>query len=426
MPTSKEKGRDSDLRCRAEMELSRSLKQSGGVEADVEKLLHELQVHQIELELQNDELISATAQINFLLTEFSDLFDFAPIGYFTIGRDGVIKRANLTGASLFGAERAGLIGQAFRNFIGKESRRTFAVLLSRLETMADGDSDSCEVAIPRAGRSPTFVQINAVVSEARQTYRMVAIDISECKDLESERIKQLRRIKDLSHKLVALQEMERHALGTELHDRTSGSLAALDLLLKDLCERMPEPVASLLTPQIEDIQALLQETSRSIRDISADIRPALLDHGGLIPALREYASRFGKRTGIDVEVRSEIERRMDPELESVLFRIAQEAMTNCAKHAHARTVKLTLNGTSNKVVLNIVDDGHGFLPESLFEPGAEPGLGIVSMQERAEFSGGKFNLKSIPGKGTRISVEFERTSANPIWARRESDGRDLP
>lgn len=425
MPTSREERAADNLRRRAETELSRAIKQSSGVEADAKKLLHELQVHKIELELQNDELISATTQINFLLTEFSDLYDFAPIGYFTIGRNGVIKRANLTGASLFGAERASLVDQAFRNLIGKESRRTFAALLLRLDTMADGDSDSCEVAITRAGHSPTFVQINAVVTEARQTYRMVAIDISECKKLESERITQSQRIRELSHKLVALQEMERHALGTELHDRTSGNLAALDLLLNDLCERMPEPVASLLTPQIEDIQALLLETCRDIRDLSADIRPALLDHGGLIPALRDHACRFSKRTGIDVEVRSEIARRLCPDLESALFRITQEALTNCAKHAHAHSVKIVLNGTGNKVVLSIVDDGHGFLLESLFGPGAEPGLGIVSMEERAEFFGGKFNLKSTPGKGTKVTVEFERTPTNPIFARPDIE-RDSP
>lgn len=425
MPTSKEERAAGNLRRRAETELARSMKQSGVVDADARKLVHELQVQQIELELQNDELNSAAAQINFLLTEFSDLYDFAPIGYFIIGHDGVIKRANLTGASLLGMERAGLIGRAFRNFVSSESRAIFAALLSRLEAVADGGTDSCEVTLTRARHSPIFARINAVVTEAKQTYRMVAIDISNRIRLESERQKQSQRIKELSHRLVALQESERRALGIELHDRTSGNLAALDLLLNDLCERMPEPVASLLTPQIEDIQALLLETCRDIRDLSADIRPALLDHGGLIPALRDHACRFSKRTGIDVEVRSEIARRLCPDLESALFRIAQEALTNCAKHAHARSVKIVLNGTDNKVVLSIVDDGHGFLPESLFGPGAEPGLGIVSMEERAEFFGGKFNLKSTSGKGTKITVEFERTPANPIFARRDTE-RDSP
>lgn len=420
---SKPRARKEDQRQIAETESSAVVEQTGEFDIDPKKLLHELQVHQVELEMQNDELNRAASQINFLLKEFTDLYDFAPIGYFTVGADGTIKRANLTAAKLLGVERSKLAAQPFRNFIDQQSRHDFDAFMAKMEAADDGDAASCQAALLRAGKSPLIAQLNAVVTEAKQTYRMVVTDITELKRLEAERETQAQRIRELSRSLVALQETERRKLGTELHDRTSGNLAALDLLLRDLGERMPVEVAAELAPQMEDIKGLLVETTLGIRDISADIRPALLDHGGLIPALEEYANRFTKHTGIEVQVLAKTERRVSAELESVLFRIIQEALTNCAKHSHAKSVEIMLTSPADKIVLKIEDDGYGFLPESLFTPGAQPGLGILSMKERAEFSGGRLTLKSDSGKGTRITVEFKQTQENPLWVVRNSDRR---
>jgi signal transduction histidine kinase len=176
---------------------------------------------------------------------------------------------------------------------------------------------------------------------------------------------------------------------------------------------------------MEDITALLVETTRSIREISSDIRPPLLDHCGLVPALEDYISKFVSHTGIQIEFSGGGSLNIDAELETSLFRIVQEALTNCAKHSRAKTIKITLRKPADKVVLSIIDDGYGFLPETLFESGSKPGLGILSMRERAEFLGGTFRLTSTQGKGTKILVEFKLTRAQrqAAWTKRQHDRR---
>ena len=390
---------------------------------DALKLCHELQVHQVELELQHEELNRATAQVHFLLAEYSDLYDFAPVGYFTIDGDSRIKRVNLTGAELLGMERADLPGMLFRKFVATASRNVFSGFLNGLsQSQAD---HVCVIGLAKSGGDPSFVQLNAMPSATGELFRMTVTDITERMLMESHQSDQAERIKELSRSLVRLQETERRKLGTELHDRTSGNLAALGLLLKDLGEHLPPPIAAELAPKMEDIQALLVETTRSIREISSDIRPPLLDHCGLVPALEDYISKFTNHTGIKVEFSGGTAMSIDAELESSLFRIVQEALTNCAKHSHATIIKVELRNPADKVVLSIIDNGFGFLPDTLFEASSKPGLGILSMRERAEFLGGKFRLTSSQGKGTKVTVEFKLTRAQrqAAWTRRQHDRR---
>lgn len=364
-----------------------------------------------------------TTRFCHLGAESCDFYDTASVGFLNVRRDGIIENANPAASRMLDIHRAPISEKTLMSFVEANSRRDYIAFLSRLKDAPDDHADSCEIALRRHALPPIHVQLNAVVSEDKQTFRMVMTDISKVKQLEAKREEQWLHIRQLSRRLVALQETERRTLGTELHDRTSGNLAALDLMLQDLAGLLPEPLADELATRLEDIKALLIETTSSIREISSNIRPALLDHFGFVPAIEEYASKFSKIHGIDVDLSVLTDRRFDPELESVLFRIAQEALTNCAKHSHAGTVRIALSAPDSKIVLSIIDDGYGFLPESLFTPAATPGLGILSMKERAEFAGGQFSIKSKPGKGTAIKVEFKRTKENPAWLPRKGDRR---
>ena len=170
---------------------------------------------------------------------------------------------------------------------------------------------------------------------------------------------------------------------------------------------MPPQLTGDLESRLADTNALLADTIAGIRDICADLRPATLDYAGLPHALREYAAQLSLRTGIVVNVSGEVPAaQLNSESESILFRIAQEALTNCAKHAQATAVDVELECGSARAVLTISDDGAGFDPQMLGQMGHPPGLGLLTMRERIEFAGGKFSLQSAPGKGTRIRVEI--------------------
>jgi signal transduction histidine kinase len=140
------------------------------------------------------------------------------------------------------------------------------------------------------------------------------------------------------------------------------------------------------------------------------LRPAVLDYSGLWATLEGYAQRFTRRSGIPVRTRRQGgERRLPADVESAMFRIAQEALTNCAKHAQARSVDLTLTNGTDWTGLTIADDGVGIELNHLQPGNRRPGLGLLIMRERAEFAGARFNIDSSPGGGTRIHVEIDCT-----------------
>ena len=151
---------------------------SGAVE-DPLRLLHELQVHQIELEMQNAELRLARSEVETVLERYADLYDFAPVGYVTLGRNGTIRAANLTGCSLIGAERSRLIGRLFGHFVADKARSSFADFLK--EVFASPVKVACEVALLKEGGSELFVQIEGVAAASGKECRIALIDISERK-----------------------------------------------------------------------------------------------------------------------------------------------------------------------------------------------------------------------------------------------------
>lgn len=145
--------------------------------ANLQRLLHELQVHQIELELQNEELRQAQSHVEGALEHFADFYDFSPVGFVTLGRDGAISRLNLTAARLFGMERSRLIGKRFAAFVGDGQRQAFNDFLQR---MFAGDArHTCELTLAIDGLSPRDVEINATLSPDRQECRAVVVDITE-------------------------------------------------------------------------------------------------------------------------------------------------------------------------------------------------------------------------------------------------------
>src|SRR4051812_2141510 len=209
----------------------------------------------------------------------------------------------------------------------------------------------------------------------------------------------------MASRLVDVQEAERRQLSTELHDRTSPQLAAIQINLKMLGhllrDRESEDIAALL----DDTVHLIGETTAGIREISSDLRPAVLDDGGLLPALAAYTQQFSQRTGIQVALDTGAAPVTPPAaaVQSSLFRIVQEALTNCVKHAQATTVTIRLGvAASGELTLLIADDGVGFdLDEQ-----STTGLGLLTMKERAEFLGGHFAIRSRRGEGTQIMVRL--------------------
>jgi signal transduction histidine kinase len=158
--------------------------------------------------------------------------------------------------------------------------------------------------------------------------------------------------------------------------------------------------------RLTEARTLTVRTLEELHRLIFDLRPSVLDDLGLLSAIRWYAERHLGSRGISVRCEfSGIEARLSPELETALFRVSQEAITNIAKHSRAETVLIQVLERDDVIAIEIEDDGEGFDPSSLPPPAArERGLGLLGMRERVELFGGTIEIESAPGRGTRIAV----------------------
>jgi signal transduction histidine kinase len=206
----------------------------------------------------------------------------------------------------------------------------------------------------------------------------------------------------LSHRLMEVQEEERIHLSRELHDESGQVLAGLMMNL-GLLERDAESPA-LVRSHAAELKRIASEVLDNLHSLAVKLRPASLDHLGLVTALEQYIQEFNRQYQLDVQFETVgiDESRLPVELESALFRIVQESLTNVVLHAHATQVDVLLNRRNGVVVLTVEDNGIGFNPN---QPVNEARLGLFGMRERVEMLSGKLIIESAPGKGTMISVE---------------------
>ncbi|MBN8437541.1 MAG: sensor histidine kinase [Accumulibacter sp.] len=213
-------------------------------------------------------------------------------------------------------------------------------------------------------------------------------------------------LNELSHRLVTLHEHERRALAAVLHELVVPNLASVRINLRLIEDQLPRDATEELRVRIADAHALLVDTDASLRELGADLRSVVIDCAGLAPALDSYGHEFSRRTGIAFRfVCTPVTRRLSLEAESALFRIAQEALTNCAKHAEANTVTIELTHDARHALMTVTDDGIGFDPGGIDASGRRA-PGLLAMRERAEFIDARWRLESHPGRGTRITVEL--------------------
>jgi two-component system sensor histidine kinase UhpB len=215
---------------------------------------------------------------------------------------------------------------------------------------------------------------------------------------------QLRRVQTLSGAVIQAQEQERQRIARELHDEASQALTAII-------------VGHRVIEQLTDVQTIKRK-SCELRDLTADtldalhrliieLRPSLLEERGLLPALRWYASEYGERFGVKPDLFTVgFEGRLAREVETALFRIVQEALTNVARHAAAQHICIRLLRQPGRIEASIDDDGRGFVVDRSAGAAPPPGLGLLGMQERAALVGGHCEVRSAPGRGTRIVVSI--------------------
>jgi signal transduction histidine kinase len=292
-------------------------------------------------------------------------------------------------------------------FSGELVRRRTAMLtmVDRLDQISTSELTSDDAKL-----SATFRQLRARLIwmlglTVGTGMLLAAFTIRRTLDLEIElnkRYEEGRRaqqeLKELSARLVSAQEEERRAISRELHDEVGQSLSALLMEAGNAAASVPSDSAEVRR-HVESIKKLAEASVQVIRNMTLLLRPSMLDDFGLVPALEWQAREVSKRTGLRVHVNAEeTAAELPDELRTCIYRVVQEALHNCARHAHARTVKVVVKQEASKIVLTVEDDGHGFDTRRV------RGLGLVGMEERVSHLGGALEIESGPGLGTRVAA----------------------
>jgi len=384
---------------------------------DMLKLVHELEVHQIELEMQNAALSQSRDELESALAKYTDLYDFAPISYFTLDRDGAVLAANLTAAGLLGIERSGLTGQRFGLFVAAEDRQNFSEFLAKVFLCQF--RQSCELKITAGGNSPLFVHIDAVALVSEQECRVAIIDISARKLLEE-------NLENMHVELAArAAELEDANSELEAFNYTVSHDLRLPLtVIHNYCQVLSEICRYQLDEQARKyIEEIYQGTQRMSRLISALLIFSKVKHREI---RQETVDLSALALAVDAELKA-----AEP-LRLITFRITagitvigdaglwrivlNNLIGNAWKHTvnQAQTViefgKTELEG---KTVCFVRDNGPGFdMADAgkLFKPFQRipgttvdgHGIGLATVERIVRRHGGRIWAESEPGKGATI------------------------
>ena len=420
-------------------------------EADMLRLLHELQVHQIELEMQNAELQEARDDVEAGLEKYTDLYDFAPVGYFSIDEQGLILEVNLTGATLLGVERSKLLKRQLPRFVAPTSRPTLLAFLERVFLVPE--KQVCEIELLKRNGTPFWADLQAESAASlgggQNGCRLAVSDITPLKRAEeaqrhmealtasnrelTEEIKRRKvveqalkkseqhasrllaksiklqgQLRHLSHQVLRAQEDERCRISRQLHDEILQILAGVNVHLESLKKEAGIGCKDC-QKKITATQRIVGKSVDIVHQFARELRPTLLDDLGLPPALRSYIKDVMTRTGLHIQftsfTRGKVE-ALDNDKRTVLYRVAQEAITNVVRHAQASVVTVNLQKIEDAICLEIKDDGQAFQVKRVLSAAKYKRLGLLCMRERVEMVCGTLAIESKAGLGTLIRVEI--------------------
>ncbi len=384
-----------------------------------EELLHELQVHQIELEMQNDELRCAQTVMENMRDRYFDLYEFASVGYLTLNRAGMITEANLSGAALLGVERKKLLNRRFSHFVISENHDQWDRHFQN-GLQSDG-RQNCELALQRLDGSRLHVLITSLKTDnflnshklddplshnqslsTTSLLRLAITDITAHKQLE-------RQLRDLTAYVQSVREEEKASIAREIHDDLGGTLLTLKMethWLKDELSTRKE--ATSLLDHVQYMSQAIDHAAGIMRNIITGLRPPILDEIGLLAALEWQAVHFQNRTGIKCRVNCIGDKGLLDISRSIeLFRISQEALSNVARHSGASSIEFEYLHNDTEVVMSIIDNGRGITKT---HTDTSKHFGILGMRERVDQLSGRISFDTPPGGGFSVTVILPLTT----------------
>jgi PAS domain S-box-containing protein len=369
--------------------------------------VHELQVHQIELEMQNDNLRMAYAELDSLRARYFDLYDLAPVGYCTLSEKGLILEVNLIAATLLGVSRSALIHRPISQFILKEDQDIY--YLHRKQLFETGKSQACDLRMVKNDGTVFWAHLETATAQneaGEPLCRIIMSDVSKNKQAEEELKTSEVRYQQLARHLDAVLENEHKYFARELHDELGQTLTALKI---DLAALKAEcACGDRVKNKMDAMQNLLSEGILNIHSICHRLRPGALDDLGLGEALAGMIDDWKQRNRIECALYVDIdEDALSDDIKTAIFRTVQEALTNVSRYAGGTKVEINLVADKQTIRFLITDNGRGMEAGAAEKPTS---FGLLGMRERLAALNGELQTKSEPGKGTQLEGSIPLTA----------------
>ena len=325
-------------------------------------------------------------------------------GAAVLSSDHTVLHCNGRFARFLGAGLQSVIGSSMLDLVWPEDHPKLDALLRR----AAQRNCRGEIRLQSRKGAPLSVHLslNPLRLDSTKGVCLIASDLSEMKRAEQELRASSEQLRNLAAHLLSVREEERARISREVHDELGQSLTAVKLDLAWLAGRLPRRNGPMLK-RIRSTRQLADSIIQSIRRISTELRPAVLDLG-LAAAVEWQVQEFQARSGIQCKVRLLTREVVASNASTAMFRIFQETLTNVARHAKATRAEVVLQKQRDRLVLLIRDNGRGF---DQADPSLSKSLGLLGMRERAAILGGRVNVTSAPGKGTTITAWIPLPSA---------------
>jgi two-component system, chemotaxis family, CheB/CheR fusion protein len=374
----------------------------------LERALYELRLHKVELEMQNDEIRQHQMELEESRKRYADLFDFAPVSYFTLDNKAFIKDVNVMGCELLMTDRKKLIGNRFQSFIHPDSYQDF---YSFFKDILEKKEKKQEIKLlqPDKDKGFRYALLKGIYNRnEEEECRLAIFDITD----EKKSAEKIRSINELQAKIsqqrqketltaiINAQEEERKRIAESLHNGIGQILYAIKIRLE---QAGTEPGNKKI---LFELQQLVEECIRDTRNISFELMPTVLKDFGLVVAVEEICNRFrNEKLNIECNFKG-LEERIDEVSEISAYRIIQELVNNIVKHSGADYAFIEIENLSNKLKIYIEDNGRGFSAEKAIS--GQKGIGLSAIKNRIDVQDGRLKIKSSIGKGSLIEIEIQK------------------
>jgi len=358
-----------------------------------------------ELQQQNRELTEKYRKADGAHRHYRRLFEHAPDGFLATDLAGTIQQANHAAASLLRLPERELTGKSLILFVSGRDRKRLESHLSKLQSLPACRDGELQIQMQPARGKPfdaaMMVQPIPSLEPSRIDLLWTLRDITRLKRV-AERLRVHRnQLRILSARCLHAREEEAKRIAHLLHDEAGQITAAGHLALEEIGRQLPASGRD----RLKQLKTLLGEVEERLRQLSHELRPTVLDDLGLDPAIEFLAAGFSARARVPIAIKGSTGGRLDPLIETAMYRIVHEALTNAIRHARARRVRIQIRRGRGRLCCSIRDDGVGFDCDRLLSgPGRKGGLGLLGIRERLDALGGRLQIRSSPGHGTELQV----------------------